>query len=56
MVRFILTDESLKSQTLTGRFRADDVDALLASLRVNFDIAHEFVGDNRVVLSELDDS
>ena len=51
MVTFVLTDENLKHRTLTGRFRAGDVDALLASLRVNFQINHEFDGEGRVLLS-----
>ncbi len=50
-VEFVFLDESLKSRTISGRFRAGDVDALLASLRMNFNITHEFVGENRVLLS-----
>jgi transmembrane sensor len=50
-VEFVFLDESLKSRTISGRFRAGDVEALLASLRLNFNITHEFEGENRVLLS-----
>ena len=52
-VKFILMDENLKSKALTGRFRTGDVEALLASLRLNFQITHEFDGEDRVLLSNL---
>ena len=52
-VNFILMDENLKSKTLTGRFRTGDVEALLASLRLNFQITHEYDGEDRVLLSNL---
>lgn len=52
-VEFVFLDESLKARTLSGRFRTGDVEALLLSLRVNFDIAHEFDGESRVLLSSL---
>lgn len=52
-VEFILLDEELKAQRLTGRFRAGDVDTLLALLEANFRIGHEFDGDDRVLLSSL---
>ena len=52
-VEFVFLDESLKTRSLSGRFRAGDVEALLLSLRVNFDITHEFDGDGRVLLSSL---
>ena len=52
-VEFVFLDESLKTLSLSGRFRAGDVEALLFSLRVNFNIAHEFDGENRVLLSSL---
>ena len=52
-VEFVFLDESLRTRTLSGRFRAGDVEALLLSLRLNFDIAHEFDGESRVLLSSL---
>ena len=52
-VEFVFLDESLKTRTLSGRFRAGDVEALLFLLRANFNIAHEFDGENRVLLSSL---
>ncbi|MCY4040446.1 MAG: hypothetical protein OXF72_04220, partial [Gammaproteobacteria bacterium] len=52
-VEFVFLDESLKTRALSGRFRVGDVEALLSSLRMNFDIAHEFDGESRVLLSSL---
>ncbi len=52
-VDFVFLDESLKTRALSGRFRVGDVEALLSSLRVNFNIAHEFDGENRVLLSSI---
>ena len=51
-VEFVFLDESLKTRTLSGRFRAGDVESLLSLLRVNFNITHEIDGD-RVLLSSL---
>jgi len=50
-VEFILLDESLRTRTVSGRFRSGDVDALLASLRLNFNITHEFDSEDRVLLN-----
>jgi transmembrane sensor len=50
-VEFVLLDEDLKTRTVSGRFRAGDVDALLLSLRLNFNITHELDSENRVLLS-----
>ena len=52
-VEFVIVDEALMTQTLSGRFRAGDVDTLLALLEANFQIGHEFDGDDRVLLSSL---
>ena len=52
-VEFVFLDESLRTRTLSGRFRAGDVEALLLSLRLNFGIAHEYDGESRVLLSSL---
>ncbi len=52
-VEFVFLNESLKTRALSGRFRVGDVEALLSSLHVNFDIAHEFDGESRVLLSSL---
>lgn len=52
-VKFYLIEESLKSKTLTGRFRTGDVEALLESLRLNFQITHEYDGEDRVLLSNF---
>ena len=52
-VEFVLLDEGLKSKAVTGRFRAGDVEGLLESLRVYFDITHEIDEENRVLLSNF---
>ena len=52
-VEFVFLDESLKTRTLSGRFRTGDVEELLLLLRVNFNITHEFDGEDRVLLSSL---
>ena len=52
-VEFVLLDEELRTQKLSGRFRAGDVDTLLALLEANFRIGHEFDGEQRVLLSSL---
>ena len=52
-VKFILMDENLKGKILSGRFRAGDVEALLASLRLNFQITYEYDSEDRVLLSNF---
>ena len=52
-VEFVFLDESLKTRTLSGRFRVGDVESLLLSLRVNFNVKHDFDGESRVLLSSL---
>ena len=52
-VEFVFLDESLRTRTLSGRFRVGDVEALLLSLRLNFGITHEYDGESRVLLSRL---
>ena len=52
-VEFVLLDEDLKSEVISGIFRTGDVDTLLVSLRANFNITHKFDGENRVLLSSL---
>jgi transmembrane sensor len=49
-VEFVLLDETLKNRTVSGRFRSGDVQALLDSLRLNFNITHEFESEDRVLL------
>lgn len=50
-VEFVLLDETLKSRTVSGRFRSGDVEALLTSLRLNFNITHEFESEDRILLN-----
>jgi transmembrane sensor len=50
-VEFVLLDETLKTRTISGRFRSGDVEALLESLQMNFNITHEFDSEDRVLLN-----
>ena len=52
-VEFVFLDEELKTQSMTGRYRAGDVEALLLALRANFNIKHEYESETRVLLSSL---
>jgi transmembrane sensor len=49
-VEFVFLDETAKRQTVSGLFRAGDVDGLLLTLRNNFNITHELVAGDRVLL------
>jgi transmembrane sensor len=50
-VEFVLLDEKLKTTTVSGRFRAGDVDALLTSLELNFNIIHKRDSEGRILLN-----
>lgn len=52
-IEFVFLDEDLKSRSVSGRYRAGDVEALLIALRLNFNITHEYSGADRVLLSSL---
>lgn len=52
-VQFVVLDESLNFEVLTGRFRTGDVETLLGLLAENFNINYEYDGENRVLLSSL---
>ena len=52
-VEFVFLDEKLKQRSVTGRFRAGDVDGLLIALRMNLNIANARSEDGRVLLSSL---
>lgn len=52
-VEFVFLDEELQSKSVSGRYKVGDVEALLIALRTNFNIAHEYVGEDRVLLSRL---
>lgn len=52
-VEFEILDDDLKKVRIAGRFRAGDVDGLLATLRENFDISYERTGDGRILLTSL---
>lgn len=49
-VEFVIQDEDLKKVRVVGMFKAGDVDGLLSTLRRNFDIAYQRVGDKEVIL------
>lgn len=51
-VQFVLLDDELKRRTVSGRFKAGDVETLLHSLRMNFDIVHEVDSDGRILLDK----
>lgn len=52
-VEFVFLDEELKHRSVSGRYRAGDVEALLTVLRINFNITYEYSDDGRVLLSSL---
>lgn len=52
-VEFVFLEQDLKTHSVTGRFRAGDVESLLAALRINFNIVSERADDGRILLSSL---
>ena len=52
-VQFVFLEQDLKTRSVTGRFRAGDVEGLLAALRTNFNIGAEHLDDGQVLLSSL---
>jgi transmembrane sensor len=52
-IEFVFVDESLKQEVIAGRFKAGDVEGLLAVLRENIGIAYERTEDGRVLLSHM---
>jgi transmembrane sensor len=48
---FVLADEALHREHMTGYFRTGDVDGLLMSLRLNYGIDSRREGPNRVILT-----
>ena len=50
-VEFVFMDEDLKKIRVAGLFRAGDVDGLLATLKENFNIVHQFRNKQQVELS-----
>jgi|TARA_B110000967_G_scaffold94055_1_gene96692 transmembrane sensor len=49
-VEFVLLDDELKTEVVSGIFRTGDVEGLLASLELNGRIVHKFDNENRVLL------
>jgi len=50
---FVIVDDDLKTQRIAGRFKAGDIDGLLATLRENFDIYHERTSDKQILLERM---
>lgn len=49
-VQFVFLEQDLKTRSVTGRFRAGDVEGLLAALRSNFNIGAQHLDDGQVLL------
>ena len=49
-IEFVFLDEELKNVRIAGLFKAGDVDGLLSTLRANFNITNERVGEEKVLL------
>lgn len=52
-VEFVFLDNQLREERIVGRFKAGDVDGLLAVLRENLDITYERTAGGRVLLGSL---
>lgn len=52
-VKFVILDEQLKSETVSGIFKTGDVEGLLASLKVNAKASFRYETQSRVLLSSL---
>ena len=52
-VKFVFIHDSLRQEVIAGRFKAGDVEGLLAVLRENVGVAYERTDDGRVLLSSL---
>jgi transmembrane sensor len=52
-VEFVFLNESIKGIEVAGRFKAGDVDGLLAVLHENAGVAYERTDDGRVLLSQM---
>lgn len=52
-VDFVFLDEELRQQSISGRYKAGDVESLLLALSANFGIRYEYDGPDRVLLRSL---
>ena len=50
-VEFVFLDEHSRQKRVAGRFKAGDVESLLAQLQNNFGISYQRIGDDKVLLS-----
>ncbi|MDH5620526.1 MAG: FecR domain-containing protein [Gammaproteobacteria bacterium] len=50
---FVIVDDELKAKRIAGRFKAGDIEGLLAALRENFDVVYERTGDGQVFLAKM---
>jgi transmembrane sensor len=51
-LEFVILDDELKKVRIAGRFRAGDIDGLLAVLRENFNIIYERTDDGKILLTK----
>jgi len=51
-IEFVFLNDSIKLEPIAGRYKAGDVETLLAVLRENVGIAYERTDDNRILLSK----
>jgi transmembrane sensor len=50
-VEFVIQDESLKQVRVAGMFKAGDVEGLLTTLKQNFNVDHQRVGQEQIILT-----
>ena len=51
-VQFVFLDDAIRAETIGGRYKAGDIETLLAVLRENVGIAYERTDDNKILLSK----
>jgi transmembrane sensor len=51
-VEFVILDDDLKKIRVAGLFKAGDVDGLLTTLKDNFNISWQRVGDEQIILTK----
>lgn len=51
-VEFVFLNDSIKREPIAGRYKAGDIETLLAVLRENVGVAYERTDDNQVLLSK----
>lgn len=51
-IEFVFLNDSIRQEPIAGRYKAGDVETLLAALRENVGLAYERTDDDRVLLSQ----